>query len=98
VDAFNEALKIEPHHGWALNNIAEVELKLGKVEVARKHFQLAIVHDPESPDAHWGLAVILEKDVKPEEADAELKKGNALSKDQPKTMEKLREDYLPKGQ
>jgi len=90
IEAYRAAIAANPTHGWPLYNIAEVELRLGRTGDAREHFDLATRHDPESPDAWWGLAALLDGEGKQGDSDAALTKGNALSTDGPRTLDRIR--------
>ncbi len=68
----NDAVKINPNHGYAHYEMGQVYLKLGRAKEAIVAYQSAIRLFPDYPEAHYNLAIAYMKDGVKLQAKAEF--------------------------
>lgn len=57
---FKQAARKDPTNAEYLNNIGVTEMRLGKLDEAKRYFELALEHSPNNEDARLNLAELLD--------------------------------------
>lgn len=74
LEAFGEALKMDPQNTWALNNKGSVYLQLQQMDKALENFEMALEVDPNFTSAEYGKAMVYNSQNKTSEAIASFEK------------------------
>lgn len=85
---FRETLKLSPAHAQALVDLGTIEVSMGRFDDAFAHFTQALKNGP-NPPADRGLASLLSKQGKLDEATVVLRKALAASADDVETRYQL---------
>ncbi|PYE51186.1 Flp pilus assembly protein TadD [Deinococcus yavapaiensis KR-236] len=76
--SFDRALEIDPRHDRALTNIGNLFLERGELSEAEAYYRRALALNPDAPNAHHNLAVVLRKQKKVTASVRALKKSQRL--------------------
>ncbi len=68
LEAFDEALEMDPQNTWALNNRGSVYLQLQQMDRALENFEMALEVDPDFTAAEYGKALVYNSQNKTSEA------------------------------
>ena len=66
--SFKLALRDAPRDAWILQQIAICHTRIGMTHEAERNYRLVLEADPDAPGAHYGLAFLLLREQKVEEA------------------------------
>ena len=77
VGALEKALKVDPKHWKADNNMALASIDLGELEVAEAHYRESLAIEPQ-PAIYNDLGFVLERQGMPEEAAEAYRKALEL--------------------
>jgi tetratricopeptide (TPR) repeat protein len=81
---FEEALRLDPDHDDALDNLGLVLFRLGRYGEARERFARALALDPDNAVAHNNMAALLLEERRPADAIPHLERALAAEPDLPK--------------
>ena len=79
VDCFTRSLKEAPRHFEAHYNLANLYAEIGNFALAKVHYGIAIEIDPDFPNSHFNLGLILAMDREMENAILSLMRYRRLA-------------------
>jgi tetratricopeptide (TPR) repeat protein len=81
MDQYDKALKLNPKHTAALNNMAVIYLELGKTDKALNLIHNALETDPESVEGYLNLGTILKQQGNRSDAVKNFRRGMEIAPD-----------------